>query len=217
MIRIYIAGMLILCSSSLFGQFGAGVKYQSILPSDFSNFMESVGVDYSDQLLGGSLFYWFRLKNRRIEFLPEVGYIGTINNSDALFVTQLQKILISFNTDIYLFDLEGDCNCPTFSKQGGYFQKSFFIEITPSMDIQFFELAQFDGDEFSDKTMSFRIGLGAGFDIGVSDMVTITPTIGMNWSTTPSWQKLIGIDGGEWIFTAGLRALFRPDYKRRFR
>ena len=149
--------------------------------------------------------------------LPEIGYTVTLSNGDELFTSHLQKIQLSFNTDIYIFDFEGDCNCPTFSKQGGYFQKSFFVELTPGMDIQFFEMEPIVGIDFSDTALTFRIGLGAGFDFGVSDMLTITPLVGMNWSSSPSWYDHIGATGGEWIFSTGIRALFRPDYKRRYR
>ncbi|RLD19576.1 MAG: hypothetical protein DRI69_08080 [Bacteroidetes bacterium] len=212
MTKAFIAFLLIFSSSTLYGQFGIGAKYQSVVSSNFSDLLENIGVNYNDRVVGGSLFYWFRLKNRRMEFLPEISYVTTFSSSDEIFVTQLQKILISFNTDIYLFDFEGDCNCPTFSKQGGYFQKSFFVEITPGMDIQFFEMEPIVGVDFSGSALAFRIGLGVGFDFGVSDMVTITPTVGMNWSSSPSWYDHIGAIGGEWIFSAGIRALFRPDY-----
>jgi len=212
MSRILIAGMLIFASFSALGQFGLSVKYQSVVSSEFSDLLENMGATYSDHLVGGSIFYWFRLKNRRMEFLPEIGYVRTINNSNEVYVAHLQKILVSFNTNIYLFDFEGDCNCPTFSKQGGYYQKGFFVEITPGMDIQFFKMDPIDGVDFSDTALTFRIGLGVGFDFGVSDMVTITPTVGMNWSSSPSWYDHIGGTGGEWVFSAGLRALFRPDY-----
>ena len=147
-----------------------------------------------------------------MEFLPEIGYVASINSSDEQFGTDLQKALISFNTDIYLFDFEGDCNCPTFSKQGGYFQKSFFVEITPGMDVQFFKTDPKIGIDFSDTALTFRFGLGVGFDFGVSDMLTITPTLGMNWSSAPSWYEHFEVAGSEWVFSAGLRALFRPDY-----
>ncbi len=71
--------------------------------------------------------------------------------------------------------------------------------------------------------MTFRFGFGIGFDIGVSDLVTVTPFLKYNFRTRPDWDpaELIGEngipDGNEWLFTAGLRAIFRPDYTRRYR
>jgi hypothetical protein len=207
---------LIACTRSLSAQYGVTVKYQSLVASEFADLLTDVGGEYSSQLVGGSVFYWFRLKNRRVEFLPELGYLASLNNSSDFITTSLQKVQISFNTDFYVFDLEGDCNCPTFSKQGGYFQKGFFLEVSPGMDLQFIDMQNLFF-EFDDIALTFRIGLGLGFDFGISDMVTITPTLGINWSGGPRWYELVDASGGEWIFAAGLRAIFRPDYKRRYR
>ncbi|MCB9291906.1 MAG: hypothetical protein H6559_02055 [Lewinellaceae bacterium] len=34
------------------------------------------------------------------------------------------------NANIYFLDLEGDCDCPTFSKSGGFLQKGLFLPHT---------------------------------------------------------------------------------------
>lgn len=185
------------------------------------------GGEYETKLIGGSLSYWFRLKEKRVEFLPELGYYTGLSSSEILPSKQ-QRFSFLFNVDVYLFDIINDCDCPTFSKQGTGFQRSFFIELSPGLDYQFLKMEDptdlerdYDGSE-----LAFRFGIGAGYDIGISDLITIAPIISINYATRPKWNGLSDVpnltipengSGSEWILSLGVRMMFRPDYTRKYR
>ena len=131
--------------------------------------------------------------------------------------------------DIYPFDLNSDCNCPTFSKQGNTLAKSFFLEIAPGL--QWSKLNVITRNENNDTqtrsstdALSFRLAAGAGFDIGISDLLTVTPWVQGFWSPGVDWNGLndgLFVDGSPGNETAtltgigyGIRFLFRPDYQK---
>ena len=207
-------------------QFGLQLEYQT-LNSPWEEQLQEPDAEYLDQFAVVSAHYWFRLKEKRIEFLPQLSYATTLG-SDALVPVTQSRISLFFNTDIYLFDLLNDCNCPTFSKQSGGFQKSFFFEISPGVDFQMIKTKNFPSSETpnTDDEITFRLGLGVGFDIGVSDLLTITPLVHADYGTRPDWTGLPRfpgggpppeVTGGEWLFRVGIRMTFRPDYVNRYR
>jgi opacity protein-like surface antigen len=132
--------------------------------------------------------YWFRLKEKRIEFFPEVSY-EKYSQDFGLIKDDISTFNFYLNTNFYLFDFEGDCNCPTFSKGGDFFEKGFFIQVSPG--ISYFRLsANSEINEVSDSDSSFGIGLGAGLDIGISDFLTITPIVKYTWLPNVSRDEL---------------------------
>lgn len=165
--------------------------------------------------------YWFRLKNTRIEFLPTLAYSrqavsGTIfGGEEGELVAQAGHFF--FNTNIYLFDLRGDCDCPTFSKQGPTLTKGFFLQLSPGISL--FDLT--NAREESDTDLAPSIGIGIGFDIGLSDLVTLTPTLSARYYPEAYWPALEGplpelYDGLQpastlWQYGAGLRLGLRFD------
>lgn len=224
-LKYVVAAFIFLLPLTGFGQFGARVDFIA-LNSPWEDTQPEPDGDYLDQLLQVSGFYWFRLKEKRIEFLPQVGYAFTPGGSSMVNINQ-QRLSFTFNADIYLFDLLNDCDCPTFSKQGGGFKSGFFIELSPGLDYQMMSIDNFPSPESPTRQqdLTFRFGLGLGVDLGLSDLVTVTPIIGASYGTTPDWEDLPlwpsvpsqEISGGEWLYNFGIRATFRPDYNRRFR
>lgn len=211
------------------GQFGAGVKYQSISSGFWDEaFAMSQSASFNGNMAGASAYYWLRLEDVRVEFLPEVGYMLSFAHDENALTSRIRTIPLLINTDIYLFDLLDDCDCPTFSKQGTFVQRGFFVEVSGGVDFQTLELENATQETIFDVSENiWRAGLGIGLDIGVSDLVTITPTAFMHWHSTPDWQGLpeaLGIErtsvsatGGDWYRGFAVRAIFRPDYTRRNR
>lgn len=182
----------------------------------------SVGVDY-----------WLRLKNYRIEFLPEINYgqfeyndqKSYINSAD--FVNKFYSFFL--NSNIYLFDFEGDCNCPTFSKQGQFLKKGFFVQVSPGVSymvgkVSFEKPVVANERIFESSSVAANIGVGIGLDIGISDFVTLTPMIGMRYFPNVKWDSLskyagseiyapLSIESAIWQATAGVRLGFRFDYQ----
>ncbi|GJM31379.1 MAG: hypothetical protein DHS20C18_03800 [Saprospiraceae bacterium] len=133
--------------------------------------------------------YWFRLKNKRIEFLPELNYSLSKQNLEAQdFDAKIQFFNFYFNTRIYFLDFGGDCDCPTFSKEGPTLEKGLFLQLSPGysyfkQEYQFGEETPEDADG-----SSFSLGAGLGFDLGINDFVTITPMGGLRYLPGYTWN-----------------------------
>jgi len=212
-----------LSTVALNGQIGVSTKFQV---NSHKYATESV----SDASLEYGLNYWFRFKNKRIEFLPEVVYSS--HSEDPLLsenrFESFKRTYIGLNipTHIYPLDFEGDCNCPTFSKQGSFIKKGFHWIINPGLmshkvDAPLREA--FGTDTWSESSLVFRIGIGAGLDIGVTDLITITPFATYNKDFGVKYPAVDPSNPGQIIqgdplsqnfnrVHAGLRLMFRPDY-----
>lgn len=174
-----------------------------------------------------SVNYWFRLKNKRLEFLPELAYHAT-NQTIGEATTKATFLSFNFNTQIYPFDFANDCDCPTFSKQSDFFSKSFFLNISPG--VSYFKHQYQLGERNDDNAnITYSVGIGTGLDIGVSDFVTITPFFTARYFPEVVWTDLEKqprnfddnqydnseqMDSPLWQMTPGIRILFRPDYTR---
>lgn len=224
-------------SHEVFGQFGLRLKYNQNNVDDWTNAVNNryqtdkklfntgyeVGVDY-----------WFRLKERRIEFMPEISY-GTsstsYNSATNLKDISASTLGFTFHTQLYALDLEGDCNCPTFSKEGPSINKGLFIHLSPGIMYQKSSL-QHNPDpliDFADdqnSNMVGKLGVGVGLDVGVSDLITLTPIVSYYFYSNMDWENLeTGVSGVMSTASTNLTQLqftlrlgFRPDYgRRRFR
>lgn len=210
----------------MYGQFGGGLRYNSVSPGKLDRWFSDAGVEYPGQALTIHLNYWVRARNVRIEVLPELAYAHGLIRKTSEAESSLSALSVGANVDIYPFDFRGDCDCPTFSKQGTRFQRGFFLEGSLLGDAQFLKIEPTsEGDlQYDGSRISMRLGGGIGFDIGISDLVTITPVLSVQYRLPAKWENLGGsIPGdapaidGEVVYSAGLRVLFRPDYLRKIR
>ncbi len=122
------------------------------------------------------LDYWFRLKKRRIEFVPELNFSKHQKDFQSGKLEH-SALGLQFNVDFYVFDLASDCNCPTFSKDGSLLSKGFFMELSPSVIVAK-NKSKFGGPIYKETVgteVSFGGSIGVGLDFGFSDMFTITP------------------------------------------
>jgi hypothetical protein len=236
LIRSFVFTILLFSVIEASAQFGLRAKYNM---NSFSNWD-----DYLDQNINGDIEkifstnielgvdYWFRLKKYRIEFMPEIGMgLKTSSNySIKTSTTDFSYFASNFNTHIYLFDLEGDCDCPTFSKQGPSLKKGFFLSFSPGILFNKKEISLGALEtSYDSNQINFRIGIGAGFDIGISDLFTITPIISYNLTPGIAFDELgkifqpIPPDGPGNPSTSGLKQIqfqlrfgFRPDYVKSY-
>ena len=139
----------------------------------------------------------FPFENLRIELYPALNYSrSNSENINQLNFNQnfnLQQFGFDIKTNVYPLSLKADCDCPTFSRQAGLLEKGFFIQIAPG--ISYFQaemmqesdtgLFELEGDNFS-----FKLGLGMGLDIGLSDFLTITPVVKYNRYFNAQWEGL---------------------------
>ena len=211
--------LLIALPCFVYGQVGVNAKYlfgkSDILSDGFWNQDgPHVSVEYN-----------FRLKEKRLEFRPGVGYraTGKGNTRDG----HISGIDLDLGTAIYPFDFGGDCDCPTFSKDGNLVKKGFFLEAIPGASYQTLTRTALESGDPSrlpirSKNMVFKLGGAVGLDIGVSDMLTITPLFTMTWLSASEWEGL-NEDGSEGklddqrYFGPGLRVTYNSDDKNRRR
>ncbi len=162
-------------------QFGLVAGYKTFNAPGINDYYQSTS-NFSPYPITGwqaGIDYWFRLKKRRIEFAPEITY-SQFNQSSQDGNISLRQFGLHFNTDVYIFDLASDCNCPTFSKDGNLFSKGFFLEVSPGVVLMNNKMEKESTlvpfNAFYNKN-SWAAGgsVGAGLDLGFSDLFTITP------------------------------------------
>jgi len=228
MVKWFTPLLLILCPLAGYGQFGVNVKYlfgQSEVLDEYH---------FSQDGIHASLEYGFRLKSKRLEFHPGLGYRFTFfNNNDGNYGEEydygyFNSIDLDFNTSIYPFDFGGDCDCPTWSKEGTLIKKGFFLEFSPGLAYQtfHFEYYPLEGLEgyipLSTSNLILKASLGAGLDIGLTDQFTLTPTFSWTVLSNAEWKELneIGFNDvldDQTYLSTGLRFTYKPDPKRRRR
>ena len=122
-----------ICAYSLSAQFSASYSY-NINSTDWQDQYAETHADHDVFLTTheAGLAYWFKLKQKRVEFHPGVIYgTSSTNDESGANIADWQSFYLSVPIQIYPMDLEGDCNCPTFSKDGGFIKKGFFVFIAP--------------------------------------------------------------------------------------
>ncbi|MGB3548845.1 MAG: autotransporter domain-containing protein [Saprospiraceae bacterium] len=208
---------LLAASLPLSAQFGVSGHYRGGNP--YASRDGNAGADFYP-LRGPeiSLDVWFRLKQTRIEFLPTISY-GQ-NKSDGQPEVDIPGITgrqfsLFFNTNFYLFDIKGDCGCPTFKKEGPALQKGFFLQVGPGYVNHAINLEGGRRSEQSFAAHNFSLNLGLGLDIGISELITLSPYAGVRYFPSFRDGGYVNVqDGDRSSFTqprAGLRVGFRFD------
>lgn len=235
----FLKNAVLLCLAMLtsmhigYGQYGINLFYKKSKSVEAWNqvLSEPSRNDILPNMYGFSLDYWFRIKKYRIEFLPELSY-STGDKGGLLFddgqsgQLKWQELGFTLNTNIYLFDLLGDCNCPTFDKQNTLFKKGFYVQISPGVTFAQGNINA-SNNNVNKTNILPSLSFGAGLDIGVSKLITITPWIRYfesflaDWLSLEVYQDLPGanhelyktnING----FLFGIRLGYRLDYKKRY-
>lgn len=211
------------CSISLSSQIGirAGLNMNSYDQWSAIDPLVEDDADYLPTDIEVGINYWWRLKDYRVEFLPEVVY--GFNNTTQLRSTAAgerslsrQYFQFKVNTQFYLFDMKEDCNCPTFSKQGPPIIKGLFVYLAPGIAYHLHQ-AKLENETTENSSLHFMLSGGVGYDIGLTDLLTITPLVGVNLhfddknEVIEDWNLASANDTWNSI-SLGLRATFRFDY-----
>ncbi len=201
-----------------YSQFGLNIKYVS----GGSDILDEALI--SQKGMQASVEYGFRLKKKRLEFHPGIGYRFTFNGSQH--EGNITAFDMDLNTAIYPFDFEGDCDCPTWSKEGNLIKKGLFLEVSPGLSFQTINrdiVTPEDPNDpqatFTSSTTLLKLGIGMGIDIGLSDAVTLTPIISYVIFSSEDWIGLnrdgsTGTLDDQSYLGLGLRMVYKPDPKR---
>lgn len=134
--------------------------------------------------------YWFRLKKYRLEFLPSVHiqYAREKFNISDQVIGDLSWTSMDFAPAIQFYPLDffSDCQCPTFSKQGKFLKKGLFISLAPG--IGYHVLNSKNLNESSGDWLFFGRA-GIGLDIGLSDLITLSPAGHYQLSQNMNWSR----------------------------
>ena len=175
-------------------QYGVNASYQTFSASNWEGLIQDSDLLGAAPIKSGfavGIDRWFRLKNARVEFFPELNYARySVDWSDDATTLSHQQISLFANTHFYLFDLTGDCDCPTFSKDGGFVKKGFYVELSPGLSYASSTIKGITGDP-SNSSFVPSLGLGLGVDIGLSDLLTITPMIRFRRYFGAEWENLV--------------------------
>ena len=141
--------------------------------------------------------YWFRLKKYRIEFFPTVSYSNFnskfVNPRIDLFTREGNYFQNNFGlhlkTNVYPLDFEGDCDCPTWKKDGNIIKKGWFIQLIGGAK---YMKNGYELDAFSESqnAIVYEAGIGTGLDIGISEFLTITPYVNYILTFNSEWESL---------------------------
>ncbi len=210
-------------------QFGVSARYTQNSVKNWNNVYQSFSNDETKLFESGLEYgvnYWFRLKNYRVEFLPEISYASSkADNLNAGIVSshRLTSYNFNFNVQIYALDFEGDCNCPTWSKDGDLIKKGFYWLLSPGISKHSISTNVTTEDLLIEDTSitSMRLGAGLGLDIGIADFLTISPfalysiNFGNNWENQANEYGGIPAENTSSLnqLHFGMRLIFRPDYK----
>lgn len=161
--------------------------------NSYDGWSDAVGMDILTTGNTVGIDYWFRLKKRRIEFMPELSYSSA--KSSALLVSRddvtANSFNFFFNTHFYPMDFEEDCDCPTFSKDGTLISKGFFFHLAPG--IGFYTVD--DGGGMDESIIAYKFRGGVGLDIGLNDFLTLTPMVGYTFTPKLDWIGLSDLEG----------------------
>ena len=222
--KVLLTQLLVFSTLSLSAQFGATVNYNSNQVS--TDWMGVMGSTSELPTRGGyeaQLHYWFRLPDNRVEFQPTVYYHGAgIGWSPGS--TDFREIGFQFEVNVYPFDFMGDCGCPTFGKQGPQLQKGLFLQLSPGVARR--SITASNPEPVDLASIDFTYGAGIGLDIGLSNVLTLTPIASVrrgaatfDGSLDPLFNSSIQLlegDEGAATFTSyqvGLQVTFRFDEK----
>ncbi|MCP3928611.1 MAG: hypothetical protein GY705_05860 [Bacteroidetes bacterium] len=196
---------LILLPGFLSAQIGISGAYQSMDAGNWESIIDSKVDPLSPENnfnnnYAVSIDYRFRLKSLRIEFLPELSFFQTKNHfrdsNNAPHHLDVNFFGFRLNTNIYSLNMEGDCDCPTFSKGGSLVQKGLFFQLSPGIDYlnkkhQYQEnYPESSLTDAKNNNWAFSIGAGLGLDIGLSETFTLSPTLRARFYPKAKWDYL---------------------------
>jgi hypothetical protein len=140
------------------------------------------------------LDYWLPLKAVRIDLVPELNFSRFRTTPLPFPALELDGSLTQnwysffLHANIYFLNLDGDCDCPTFSKSGGLLEKGLFLQLSPGISYLQQEAIAPERQE-SSQSWAPSLGAALGLDLGLSDFVTLSPMVGFRYFLPADWAS----------------------------
>jgi len=220
-------------------QFSLAFKYETNKAPEWNDAINAQSSEENLNILSPSMSlhvgYWLKpIETFRWNVIAELG--GSMSNHEIDIENELSwtRVDLTINNHIYFLDLEGDCDCPTFKKQGPALSKGFFINLAPGFAYNKFKY-DYSGPFFpvdpdpqietlESSSANFKISIGAGLDIGINELITITPFANYTKRLSTEWSPWAyqGISSENGLSSSvnqtefGLRTIWRFDYVRKY-
>jgi len=190
MSRLVSIAIFLLSALLVHGQVGIRIGYNLNDAPEWDNYFRTIDPRLDNVFptsLSFEVDYWTRLRNKRIEFYPYLSYHQASTNISGEAFLALRQIGLGLKSHIYLLDFHGDCDCPTFSKQGGVIKKGLFFLAGVGTD--FAQKSVLD-EPFRDGNIDVRTTIGLGLDLGITDLITISPFFAYQRYFDVSWHEV---------------------------
>lgn len=148
-----------------------------------------------------SLDYRIRIPRTRVELLPALG-VGNASRTFTQYPNAFSAEPLEFSVrylgfnlpaHIYFLDLDGDCDCPTFSRQGPSLKKGLFLMVSAGINYLDLSLSNY-AENIDQRSWAGNFGLGLGVDLGLSKRLTLSPLFRAVYSPSVHWEKLVAAD-----------------------
>lgn len=220
--RILIVATLLTGFTSIGNYAQVGIKSQYSMNnfSDWNNWARNnTQIDeFFSSMVEFGLDYGISFSQVRLKLHPYLSYgQGTTQIRNSTEYLNLRQYGLGLDFRYYPMDDSDNCNCPTFSKQGDFLQKSFFVLLT--LGVRKYKLDTALESVPEDSGIAYQIAVGAGLDFGFSDFFTLTPFTqlayggGYNYSTLQSAYDVPNDFKSSVVQTVlGVRMGFRFEY-----
>ncbi len=153
------------------------------------------------------LSYSIPFKKVGISLVPELNYVKfrafgwdntILPNQERMYQTiELHNIALLINSNIYIFNLKGECKKETFGADVKYFKRGFHIQTGPGIVLSHKSIEQYAlGVRPSKSTvnsLNFAVVAGIGFDLKVSKRLMISHFVRYKWIAPQDWVELSDI------------------------
>lgn len=205
--RIFLTAASLLLTFAAFGQaqWGLMINYSVNQTKNWQLGDNPDGSFQERSILGSgfsaSLDYRIRIPRTRVELLPALG-VGNASRtftdypnafSEAPLEFSLRYAGLNLPIHIYFLDLDGDCDCPTFSRQGPSLKKGLFLMVSAGINYLDLSLSNYTAN-IDQRSWAGNFGLGLGVDLGLSKRLTLSPLFRAVYSPSVRWDKLVAED-----------------------
>lgn len=140
-----------------------------------------------------SLDYRLKMQNLRVEVRPEIQWASPQTVTNGNIGTKSRYIGLWSNVVIFPFDLRGDCDCPTFGRNGNPLQKAFFIEAAPGLyhTTNTIEISRSPDDIITEnQSFAFGFSIGIGLEMKINRNFAFSPYAKTSFFPKMRWPSL---------------------------
>lgn len=177
MSRIAIYCFLVLAALEAAGQPGFSLSYRTFESDEWKAFLPSNGMQNyaAGDGFQASLGYLFPLSQVNLKTGPELsfGHYERLYGEPAR--SRHETYSLNWTSVAYPFDIQGKCDCPTFSKPGNTFSKGLFLQFSPGAWYRRSTYSDGAANSDSSQGLTWLAGGGLGLDIGIQENLTFSP------------------------------------------